>query len=315
MCENSILSEIEQLRVDGSGVRVTLEKIAPNEVSIVEFEEMRKDQMKFNKEVLETLRLMRQEIKENQNQIKMEVKNMKEEQKKVMKEVKSVQEDQKKMLKEQNKSEGKVLNKLQLVMENQKKMEMELKNVKEEQKKMKEDMKESKQKTMDSLKSVMTEVKSVQKKQEQNEKKVMDELKGMKIELMKTMKEEQEKVLREIEGIRNKVTTSEEDSEEKVSEPEITTTDHLPYLEILYFSERYDDDLTVPMLPTDTIFDLKEKIAVIEGVPEYKQRIYFEDMECEDDHETLEECGFQDGSIFVMEAPYEEYYDEPWYQS
>uniref|UniRef100_A0A1I7TGL7 Ubiquitin-like domain-containing protein n=1 Tax=Caenorhabditis tropicalis TaxID=1561998 RepID=A0A1I7TGL7_9PELO len=70
MCENSILSEIEQLRVDGSG-------IPPNNVSNVTFEEMRKDQAKFNKEVLNSLQLIRQEMIENQKGMRVEMEKMK----------------------------------------------------------------------------------------------------------------------------------------------------------------------------------------------------------------------------------------------
>uniref|UniRef100_A0A1I7U581 Ubiquitin-like domain-containing protein n=1 Tax=Caenorhabditis tropicalis TaxID=1561998 RepID=A0A1I7U581_9PELO len=63
-------------------------------------EEMRKEQEKFNKEVLETLQLMRQEIKDNQE--KME--KIKEEQKKVMSEVEAIRNEMKTLKRDSDKN-------------------------------------------------------------------------------------------------------------------------------------------------------------------------------------------------------------------
>uniref|UniRef100_A0A1I7U5A2 Ubiquitin-like domain-containing protein n=1 Tax=Caenorhabditis tropicalis TaxID=1561998 RepID=A0A1I7U5A2_9PELO len=88
-----ILSEFGKLRLETNGMHSVFGKMPSTSaglVSNVAFEEIREEQMKFNKEVLETLQLMRQEIKDNQEK-------MKKEQEKVLKEVEAIRNDMKAM--------------------------------------------------------------------------------------------------------------------------------------------------------------------------------------------------------------------------
>uniref|UniRef100_A0A1I7U5A1 Ubiquitin-like domain-containing protein n=1 Tax=Caenorhabditis tropicalis TaxID=1561998 RepID=A0A1I7U5A1_9PELO len=139
-----------------------------NDLSNVALEEMRNKQMKFNKEVLETLQLMRQEIKDNQEKMKEELK----------------------------KSEKSVMHRLQL---------------------------------------------------------------------MRTEQEtKQNKMMREVEAIWNDVTKSTE-----------TKTIRQLYLKFQVLIYNTDVKITVEMLPTDTILDLKKEIEKERNVPVLRQSVFF----------------------------------------
>uniref|UniRef100_A0A1I7U5A0 Uncharacterized protein n=1 Tax=Caenorhabditis tropicalis TaxID=1561998 RepID=A0A1I7U5A0_9PELO len=131
----NILSEFEKLRLETNGMHSILGKMPSTSsaglVSNGMLEEMKNEQMKFNKEVLETLQLMRQEIKDNQE----------------------------KMKEEQKESEKRVMGSLQLMRQEIKENQKELKEEQEEL------MEELKQETMNSLRSLMTEMKTMKAEQ------------------------------------------------------------------------------------------------------------------------------------------------------